>query len=120
MTVLKSLKASLFYLGITDSAMARLVRTNYAVRTAAFLYCLVTIGLHLWTNGAGRGLDGASAVAWILLVLQFAVYPHLVYLRAIRSPDPRRAERDNLLIDSALLGAWAAGLGFPAWIAFGL
>ena len=58
--------------------MPRLNRTNHAVRTAAFFYCLVTIGLHFW----GRG---ASPLAWGLLVLQFAVYPHLVYLRARKS-----------------------------------
>jgi PAS domain S-box-containing protein len=93
--------------------MARLVRTNYAVRAAAFLYCLIVIGLHLWVNGAGP-------LAWVLLVLQFAVYPHLAYLRAARAPDPRRAELDNLLLDSTLLGAWMAGLGFPTSIALGL
>src|SRR4051812_14942108 len=91
----------------------RLVRTNYAVRTAAFLYCLITIGLHLWQREA-------APLAWILLVLQFAVYPHLVYLRATHSTNPRRAELDNLLIDSTLLGAWVGALGLPTWIAFGL
>ena len=58
----------------------RLIRTVHAVQTASFLYCLMVIGLHLWTRGA-------SPVTWALLVLQFVIYPHLVYLRAVHSPD---------------------------------
>jgi PAS domain S-box-containing protein len=92
---------------------ASLARTNYAVRTAAFLYCQIVIGLHLWDRGA-------SPLLWVFLVLQFAVYPHLLYLRAKYSDNPKRAELDNLFIDSALFGAWSALLGFPTWISFGL
>lgn len=87
--------------------------TNHRVRAAAFLYCLVAIGLHLWESGAGTA-------AWIFLVLQFAVYPHLVYLRARASARPTRAELDNLLLDALLLGVWCGLLGFPLWIAYGL
>lgn len=86
-----------------------LVRTNYCVRTCAFAYCFATIGLLLWERGAGPGV-------WGLFALQFLVYPHLVYWRALRSANPNRAERDNLYLDAALLGAWAAFLGFPTWI----
>jgi PAS domain S-box-containing protein len=86
-----------------------LVRINRIVRSAAFAWCLVTIGLHLWTRDVGQ-------MAWTLLVLQFALYPHIVYWRALLSARPNAAERDNLLLDSALLGAWSAYLGFPLWI----
>ena len=91
----------------------RLVRFNYAVRAGAFAWCFATIGLHLWERHAG-------GAAWALLVLQFLVYPHLVYWRAVHSAVPRRAERDNLLVDSALIGAWSACLGFPTWITYAL
>jgi len=91
----------------------RLVRTNYCVRTVAFGYSAVVIGLHLWEQGA-------AAAAWAALALQFLAYPHLVYWRALRSAKPTAAELDNLLLDSALLGAWSAYLGFPTWIAFSL
>src|SRR4051812_10479146 len=94
--------------------MPSLVRTNYAIRTAAFLYALVVIGLHLWQQ------QDTGVIEWVLLVAQFAVYPHLVYLRALHSADPRRAELDNLFLDALLLGAWIGALGFPTWIAFGL
>jgi PAS domain S-box-containing protein len=91
----------------------RFVRTNYFVRTVAFLMCLAALGLHLWDRGA-------SPAAWLLLALQFAVYPHLLYLRARYSATPNRAELDNLLLDSVLLGAWCALLGFPLWITYAL
>src|SRR4051812_17954025 len=90
-----------------------LVRTNRRVRTAAFAYTFITIGAHLWPQGAPAG-------TWVFLALQFLVYPQLVYWRATRSAHPNRAERDNLYLDAALLGAWSAFLGFPTWITFGM
>jgi len=96
-----------------DVEKLRLARTNRTVRSAAFAYCILPIGLYLWQG------DAAPA-AWILLALQFLVYPHLVYWRAARSAHPSRTERDNLLLDSTLLGAWCAYLGFAGWITFGL
>jgi PAS domain S-box-containing protein len=90
-----------------------LVKTHYLVRTGAFLACLLTIGIHLWENGYG-------ALAWTLLALQFAVYPHLVYLRAKHSAHPVQAELDNLLLDSLLLGVWCGLLGFPLWITYAM
>ena len=96
-----------------DGDRLRLVRTNRAVRTAAFAYCLLPIGLYLWERGAG-------AAAWTLFAQQFLVYPQLVYWRAIRSTRPARAELDNLFLDAALLGAWVAYLGFPVWISYSL
>ena len=55
---------------------------------------------------------------WVLQVLQFAVYPLLLYQRAVRAPDPLRAELQNLLLDGVLLGAWMAVWGLPLWISF--
>ena len=95
------------------SAPSALVRTNRVVRTAAFAYCILPIGLYLWERGAG-------AVAWTLFAQQFLVYPQLVYWRAVRSSRPARAELDNLFLDAALLGAWVAYLGFPVWITYSL
>jgi PAS domain S-box-containing protein len=90
-----------------------LVRTNRVVRTAAFAYCVLPIGLYFWEHGAG-------AAAWVFLALQFFVYPQLVYWRAARSSHPARAELDNLFLDAVLLGAWAGYLGFPVWLTFAL
>jgi PAS domain S-box-containing protein len=88
-----------------------LVRINRAVRTVSFAWCLVTIAIYL----AGRS---PGYMAWTLLVVQFAIYPQLVYWRALYSDRPNAAERNNLYLDSALLGAWSAYLGFPVWIAW--
>lgn len=91
--------------------MHRLAKINYTIRTASFAWCALVIGLVLWERHAG-------ALAWGLLALQFLAYPHLLYLRAIGSPDSRRAEMQHLYLDPLLLGAWLAALGFPLWIAY--
>jgi PAS domain S-box-containing protein len=57
-------------------------------------------------------------VFWVLLVLQFLVYPHLAYLRAVAAADPKGTELSNLYLDAGLLGAWIAGFGFPTWPAY--
>ena len=36
-----------------DGERLRLVRTNRVVRSAAFAYCVLPIGLYLWSRGAG-------------------------------------------------------------------
>lgn len=54
------------------------------------------------------------------MVLQFLVYPHVVYLRARRARDSLTAEIHNLLLDNFCFGLWAAALGFPLWIVFTL
>jgi PAS domain S-box-containing protein len=89
----------------------RIVRINYPIRTAAFGYSFLVIGLVLAERQAGPG-------AWAALAAQFLVYPHLAYFLAARSAHPSRAERNNLLADSALLGAWSAALGFPTWVTY--
>ena len=93
-------------------AAAPLVETNHRVRTAAFAFCFALVALHLWQRG------GAGPVTWALMALQFLAYPHLVYWRAQRSPQPSRAELDNLFLDAVFLGAWCAELGFPTWITY--
>jgi PAS domain S-box-containing protein len=90
----------------------RIVRINYAIRTAAFAFCFVVMGLLFWERHM-------SLTAWGMLALQFLAYPHLVWLRARYSGDPRRAELENLNFDALFIGAWVAMAGFPTWIAFG-
>lgn len=91
----------------------RLVRIYYQIRATAFAALFVAIGLHM----RGRGYGG---LAWMLLALQFLVYPHLLYWRARRAANPFNAEQTNLLLDSLLVGIWASALEFPVWIAFTL
>ena len=87
------------------------VRLNGRNRALFFLAVLVVLALHQPQMQAG-------VVMWALLVLQFAVYPALVYWRAVRAPDPLRAELQALLIDGVLLGGWMAVWGLPLWISF--
>jgi len=89
------------------------VRTNYLVRTSAFAFSFIVIGLHI----AERAM---SNLGWVLLALQFFAYPQLAYLHAQLAANPRRAELRNLMLDAALLGMWAAFLQFPLWITYGL
>src|SRR5690606_31332650 len=52
-------------------------------------------------------------------VLQFLVYPHLLWWRLRRAADPRQADSQHMLLDALLLGAWNAELEFTVWIAYG-
>src|SRR4051812_29394192 len=90
-----------------------LVSTNRGIRSAAFAFCVLPIGLYLAERDAG-------ALAWLAVALQFLLYPQLVYWRAARSVHPTRAELDNLYLDAALLGGWVGYLGFPVWISYAL
>ncbi|KJS69056.1 MAG: hypothetical protein JM57_10505 [Comamonadaceae bacterium BICA1-1] len=88
-----------------------IVTTHWLVRSVAFPTVLLFVAMHLW------GQEPPWWV-WLLLGLQFLLYPHLLYLRARMSADSRQAELQHLLLDSLLFGAWAAGLGFPFFITF--
>ena len=81
------------------------------MRAISFALLFVVIGLHIQDKAYG-------GTAWLLLTLQFLVYPHLLYWRACRAKNPVAAELHNLTIDSVLIGAWIAALGFPLWISF--
>jgi diguanylate cyclase (GGDEF)-like protein len=89
------------------------VVSSYRVRIIAFALVSVPIALHILPSGPGL-------LMWSLFALQFLVYPHLMQWRTSRAGNPARAELDNLIVDSVLCGAWAAGLGFPLWISTAL
>ena len=88
-----------------------IVRVNYAIRAGSFAYSFLTLGLHGVEHNFG-------VFFWTLLALSFLVYPHLVYLYTRNAPHGKDAEVSAMYADAALLGAWAAGLGFPVWIAY--
>ncbi|WP_045476023.1 sensor domain-containing diguanylate cyclase [Serpentinimonas barnesii] len=90
-----------------------IVTTHWVVRSLAYPCVLIFLAIHLWEHDP-------PLLAWLLLAVQFLLYPHLVYLRARRAGDPRQAEIQNLWLDSFLFGAWAAWLGFPAFISLTL
>ncbi|WP_168798751.1 sensor domain-containing diguanylate cyclase [Herbaspirillum sp. ST 5-3] len=84
---------------------------NRRNRSRYGLLLFVGVGVHLFDIGSGP-------FAWMALVLQFLVYPQVVYWRARHATDQRAAELGNLAVDATLLGVWAAALGFPVWITF--
>jgi PAS domain S-box-containing protein len=92
-------------------AVHRLVRINYGIRAGAFAWSFFVVCLYAWERGFG-------AFFWVLAAWQFLVYPHVAYWRARHARSPKRAELDNLYLDSFFLGAWMAGFGFPTWAVY--
>lgn len=100
---------------MTDSTRARrwVTVNDYRIRVAAFALACVPVALHILPRGYGPAV-------WVLFVLQFLIYPHLMFWRTRKAGDRRGGELDNLTVDTVLCGAWAAGLGFPLWISVAL
>jgi PAS domain S-box-containing protein len=95
----------------TGSAVLAVVPSMYVVRTISFACAFAVISLHLRAQGAG-------ILAYVLLALQFFVYPAVLYAHMRNAKDPRRVAELHLHADSFFLGAWTAALGFPQWIGF--
>jgi diguanylate cyclase (GGDEF)-like protein len=87
------------------------VGMNYRNRSLSWVMLCLLVAIHLYPQAH-------AAWVWTALVLQFLVYPQLVYWRARLARDPLQAEIHNMLLDSFCFGLWSAGMGFPLWIAF--
>src|SRR4051812_35321832 len=59
-----------------------------------------------------REHGGASLPTWIAVFANGFVWPHVAWWHSKSSADSHRAERLNLLIDSALGGLWVAMMEF--------
>jgi len=83
-------------------------------RFVARLYRLRLFGLALGSICVAAGLYRvhAAAAAWVLLVANVFLWPHIAYRVARASRDPRQAETRNLVVDSALGGMWIALIHF--------
>ncbi|RTL35466.1 MAG: sensor domain-containing diguanylate cyclase [Rhodocyclaceae bacterium] len=90
-----------------------IVRAHWVMRSISFVNAFAFFSLHL----AGRGY---GAWVWLLLTLQFLVYPHLIYRRACHAENSQRAELQNLVLDCFLVAIWVSATGFPLWITFTL
>jgi diguanylate cyclase (GGDEF)-like protein/PAS domain S-box-containing protein len=88
-----------------------LVHMHYRARAVSFGLAFVATSMQIY----GKGYRPA---AWIFLGLLFLVYPHFQYWRASTAHEPVQAERINLLVDSFLLGLFAAALQFSIWLSF--
>jgi diguanylate cyclase len=89
------------------------VRVNYRLRTVSYAMVFIAVGAHFYDKGA-------APAAWIVLALQFLLYPHLMYWRGKRADNQAATERANMAIDVVLMGIWVAALHFPLWITFSL
>ena len=90
-----------------------LPRMIHRVRASGFVMGFAILATHM------LGKD-YSALVWGLLVLQFFVYPQLLQWRTRRAANPLQTLHGNFLMDALTMGLWAAGLGYPLWIAFTL
>lgn len=86
----------------------RLAQINYPTRSGSFAFSFLVVVAVL----AERGFSAGTLVFGILTLL---VYPHLAYVHASRAQDSKRAEFRNLVIDSIVMGLWAAQLHFALW-----
>ena len=88
-----------------------LVRIHYRMRTLSFAAMFVVTSLHIHGKNYGP-------FAWILLALLFLAYPHVQYWWARRAENPVRVALNQMLVDSVLLGMYAAALQFSVWLSF--
>lgn len=89
------------------------VGNNHRVRIVSYAYAATFLLPLVWAGNHPAWFRG--------LVLGYLfVYPHLAWLRAVRSRDPLAAELSNMVFDSAVWGALSAALGFPPWASFTL
>jgi diguanylate cyclase len=84
---------------------ARLPRLTYPLRAGGMGLGALAVMMVLYE------LD-ASLARWALVVLGAFIWPHVAYLWSSRSKHPRRAEVRNLLIDSAIVGAFVPLMEF--------
>jgi diguanylate cyclase len=57
-------------------------------------------------------LHDASLGWWIVLLANAFAWPHVAWILALRSANPRRTELRNLMVDSTLGGMWIAIMQF--------
>jgi len=82
-----------------------LVSLDYRVRVPAMLIVGLLAVTYFWNHPK-------SVWLWTAILFTALVWPQMLYLAARLSPDSRAAERRNLLLDSFLIGCWAAGMSF--------
>lgn len=87
------------------------VTPNHKIRFWIFLLLFATVGLHM-------AAANANAWAWVVLALQFVLYPHMLLWRTQTSTNADKTEWQHRLLDALLAGVWVAALAFPLWITY--
>jgi diguanylate cyclase (GGDEF)-like protein len=80
-------------------------RRSYLPRTAGLALGFLMLAAVLWQRQA-------PATVWTISVLYCFGFPHLAWWLARRAPDPRRAEKRNLLVDPFFGGLATAAMAF--------
>ena len=101
MLLLSNIATSAFH----DTPVVRAVEQGYRLRLLAF-------GLGFAAAAAVLAASGASFVLLAMLALNSCIWPGAARMLALRSADPHGVEQRNLLIDSAMGGAWIALMQF--------
>jgi signal transduction histidine kinase len=84
-----------------------IVVLDYRVRLPGMLF----IALFAVSHFRGRSHSPLLVAAMVLT----ALWPHAAYLLAKRARDTKQAELRNLLVDSFIVGCWAAAMSFSLW-----
>jgi diguanylate cyclase len=88
-----------------DSPLRQFVERGYRAR-------LFGLGLGMFCIASVLYENAAHAAVWCLLIANVCAWPPLARALALRSADPVTAETRNLLIDSAMGGAWIVLMQF--------
>lgn len=73
---------------------------------------MLGLGLGFFCVASVLFQNDAPPVAWVLLIFDGFLWPHVAHRLAMGSANPRAAEFRNLQIDSALGGVWIALMKF--------
>lgn len=77
-----------------------------------YLPRIIGMGIGLLCVAAAMAPLSPLSWAWLLMLLNGLVWPHVAYLWATHSATPYQAEQRNLLLDSLMGGFWTAAMHF--------
>ncbi len=72
---------------------------------------IVGLGICFFCVAAALYPITISGWVWAVVIFYSYVWPHVAFQLASRSKNPYRAERRNLIYDSAFSGFWAGSMG---------
>lgn len=86
--------------------------TEFRFARRMWLMRILGLGLGVLPIAVVLHEHGAPTIAWIALLANGYLWPHVAHALSRRSRDTRAAEFRNLMADSAFGGAWIAVMGF--------
>lgn len=77
-----------------------------------YLPRIIGLGIGMFSVMAAIAPLAPPIWAWLLLLFNGLLWPHIAFLWATRSATPYQAEQRNLLLDSLMGGFWTAAMHF--------